>query len=223
MKHSYKINFCSSSRKIEEKFESFNNYKPYDFHKEITKYFDGMGDFTASLYEDGKLKFVLTKNPEIKIEGLFKEEYGNCLYLHSEKPRPFYCVFGSRDVNIDYGELQPSLTEILDDLEYEFDPSEDFELRKYDSKDGSYKVIYRLSSNRIPIRQSERKKYPYMLELCLTPTMEDKIVVNGRESEYKDMKNALVEYWIETECGGHIYKDRYGIVDILSATREEEK
>lgn len=222
MKHSYKINFCSSNRKIEEKFESFNNYKPYDFHKEITKYFDGMDDFTASLYEDGKLKFVLTRNPEIKIEGLFKKEYGNCLYLHSKKSCPFYCVVSSRDVNIDYGELQPPLTEILDDLEYEFDPSEDFELRKYDSKDGSYEVIYKLASNRIPIRQSERKKYPYILEL-LSPTMEDKIVVYGRESEYEDMQNALVEYWIKTGCGGYIFKDKYGVVDTLNTTREEEK
>lgn len=223
MKHSYQINFCSSNRKIEEKFESFNNYKPYDFHKEITKYFDGMGDFTASLYEDGKLKFVLTKNPEIKIEGLFKEEYGNCLYLHSKKPCQFYCVVSSRDVNIDYGELQPSLTEILDDLEYEFDPSEDFELRKYDGKDGSYEVIYKFSSNRIPVRQSEWKKYPYMLELCLTPTTEDKIVVNGRKSEYEDMQNALVEYWIKTGYGGYIFKNKYGVVDTLNTTREEEK
>lgn len=216
MKHSYQINFYSSNRKIEEKFESFNNYTPDDFCDEITKYFDGMNDFTASLYEDEELKFVLTRNPKIKTKGFFKKEYGNGLYLHSEKPCPFYCVVGSRDVNIDYEELQPSLTEILDDLEYEFDPSEDFELRKYDSKDGSYKVIYKLASNRIPIRQSERKKYPYMLELCLTPTMEDKIVVNGRESEYEDMQNALVEYWIKTGYGGYIFKDKYGVVDTLS-------
>lgn len=161
MKHSYKINFCSSNRKIEEKFESFNNYKPDDFHEEITKYFDGTGDFIAFLYEDEKLKFVLTSDPETKIEGLFKKEYGNCLYLHSEKPRPFYCVFGSKDVNIDYGELQPSLTEILDDLEYEFDP--------------------------------------------------------------EDMQNALVEYWIKTGYGGYIFKDKYGVVDTLNTTREEEK
>ena len=217
MKHSYQINFSSSNRKIEERFESFNNYTPDDFYEGITKYFDGMNDFIAYLYEDDdKLKFVLTRNPEIKIEGLFREEYGNRLYLHAKEPCPFYCVVNSRDVNIDYGELQPSLTKILDDLEYEFDPSEDFELRKYDSKDGSYKVIYKLSSNRIPVRQSEWKKYPYMLELCLTPTMEDKIVVNGRESEYKDMQNALVEYWIKTGYGGYIFKDKYGVVDTLN-------
>ena len=55
-----------------------------------------------------------------------------------------------------------------------------------------------------------------MLELCLTPTMEDKIVVNGRESEYEDMQNALVEYWIKTGYGGYIFKDKYGVVDTLS-------
>lgn len=223
MKHSYQINFCSGNRKIEEKFKSFNNYKPDDFCKEITKYFDGMDDFIASLYEDEKLKFVLTRNPKIEIEGFFKEEYGGCLYLHSKKPCPFYCVVGSKDVNIDYGKLQPSLTEILDDLEFEFDPSEDFELRKYDSKDGSYEVIYRFSTNRIPVRQPEWKKYPYMLELFLSPTMEDKITVNGRESEYEDMQNALVEYWIKTGCGGYIFKDKYGVIDMLGAIREEEK
>lgn len=217
MKHSYRINFYSSERKIEEKFESFNDYTPDDFCREIVKYFDGSGDFTASLYEDGKLEFVFTKDPKTKIEGFSKKEYNNYLYLHFREPCSFYCVVcGKNDDVINYGELQPPLTEILDDLE--FDPDEDFELRKYNGKDNSYEVIYRSSNKRKPLR----KKYPYMLEL-LSPSMHNNIVVNGRESEYKDMKNALVEYWIGTECGGHIYKDRYGIVDILSATREEEK
>lgn len=216
MKHSYQINFCSSNRKIEEKFESFNNYTPDDFYEEITKYVNGSDDFTASLYEDEKLKFVLTKNPKIKIEDFFKEEYSNYLYLHSKKPYPIYCVACAKNGDfIDYGELQPSLTEILDDLE--FDPNEDFELRKYNSKDGSYEVIYKSL-----IRQPEWKKYPYILEL-LTPTMEDKIVVYGRESEYEDMQNALVEYWIKTGHGGYIFKDKYGVVDTLNTTRKEEK
>lgn len=57
----------------------------------------------------------------------------------------------------------------------------------------------------------------------LSPTMEDKIAVNGRESEYEDMQNALVEYWIKIGCGGYIFKDKHGVVDMLSATREEEK
>lgn len=221
MKHSYRINFYSNERDIEEKFESFNNYTPDDFCGEIVKYFDGSGDFTAHLYEDGKLKFVFTRDPKTKIEGFSKKEYNNYLYLHFREPCPFYCVVcGKNDDVINYGKLQPPLTEILDDLE--FDPDEDFELRKYNGKDNSYEVIYKSSNKRKPLLQLERKKYPYMLEL-LSPSMHNNIVVNGRESEYKDMKNALVEYWIETECGGHIYKDRYGIVDILSATREEEK
>lgn len=221
MKHSYRINFYSNERDVEEKFESFNNYTPDDFCGEIVKYFNGSGDFTAYLYEDGKLEFIFTKDPKTKIEGFSKKEYNNCLYLHFRESCPFYCVVcGKNDDVINYGELQPPLTEILDDLE--FDPDEDFELRKYNGKDNSYEVIYRSSNKRKPLRQPERKKYPYMLEL-LSPSMHNNIVVNGRESEYKDMKNALVEYWIGTECGGHIYKDRYGIVDILSATREEEK
>lgn len=222
MKHSYRINFYSDERDIEEKFESFNNYTPDDFCKEIVKYFDGSGDFTASLYKDGKQEFVFTKDPKTKIEGFSKKEYSHCLYLHFREPRPFYrVVCGKNDDIINYVERQPPLTEILDDL-VEFNPDEDFELRKYNSKDGSYEVIYRSSSKRKPFRQSEWKKYPYRLEL-LSPTMESKIVVNGRESEYEDMQNALVEYWIGTGCGGYIYKDRHGIVDMLSATRKEEE
>ena len=221
MKHSYRISFYSDERDIEEKFESFNNYTPDDFCKEIVKYFDGSGDFTASLYKDGKLEFVFTKNPNTKFEGLSKKEYGHCLYLYFREPRPFYCVVcGKNDDIINYAELQPSLTEILDDLE--FNPDEDFELRKYNSKDGSYEVIYRSSSKKKSLRQPEWKKYPYMLELW-SPTMKSNIVVNGRESEYEDMQNALVEYWIGTGCGGHIYKDKYGIVDMLSTTRKEEE
>lgn len=221
MKHSYRINFYSDERDIEEKFESFNNYTPDDFCKEIVKYFDGSGDFTASLYKDGKREFVLTKDPKTKIEGFSKKEYGHYLYLHFREPYPFYCVvFGESNDVINYGEFQPSLTEILDDLE--FNPDEDFELRRYNSKNGSYEVIYRSSSKRRPLRQPEWKKYLYRLEL-LSPSMKDKIVVNGRESEYEDMQNALVEYWIGTGCGCYIYKDRYGVVDMLSATRKEEE
>lgn len=222
MKHSYQINFCSDERDIEEKFESFNNYTPDDFCKEIVKYFDGSGDFTASLYKDGKREFVFTKDPKTKIEGFSKKEYSHCLYLHFREPRPFYCVVcGKNDDDIiNYVERQPSLTEILDDLEFHSD--EDFELRKYNSKDGSYEVIYRSSSKKESLCQPEWKKYPYMLEL-LSPTMKSNIVVNGRKSEYKDMQNALVEYWIKTGYGGYIFKDKYGVVDTLNTTREEEK
>lgn len=221
MKHSYRIDFYSDERDIEEKFESFNNYTPDDFLGEIVKYFDGSGDFTAYLYEDGKLEFVFTKDPKTKIEGFSKKEYNNYLYLHFREPYSFYCVVcGKSDNVINYGELQPPLTEVLDDLE--FDPDEDFELCKYNSKDDSYEVIYRSSSKRKPFRQPEWKKYPYRLEL-LSPTMKSKIVVNGRESEYEDMQNALVEYWIGTGRGGYIYKDRHGIVDMLSTTRKEEE
>ena len=222
MKHSYRINFYSDERDIEEKFESFNDYTPDDFCKEIVKYFNGSGDFTAYLYEDGKLEFVFTKDPKTKIEGFSKKEYGLCLYLHFREPCPFYCVVcGKSDNVINYGELQPPLTEVLDDLE--FDPDKDFELRKYNSKDGSYEVIYRSSSKKKPfLRQLEWEKYPYRLEL-LSPTMKSKIAVNGRESEYEDMQNALVEYWIGTGCAGYICKDRHSIVDMLSATRKEER
>lgn len=221
MKHSYRIDFYSDERDIEEKFESFNNYTPDDFLGEIVKYFDGSGDFTAYLYEDGKLEFVFTKDPKTKIEGFSKKEYNNYLYLHFREPYSFYCVVcGKSDNVINYGELQPPLTEVLDDLE--FDPDEDFELRKYNSKDSSYEVIYRSSSKKKPLRQPEWKKYPYMLEL-LSPMMESKIAVNGRESEYEDMQNALVEYWIKTGYGGYIFKDKYGVVDTLSTTGKEER